>query len=244
MAIRRYVKDYIDYFPEEWVWTPNPDDSELWMKYRARRSDSRRPYENRDLWPDFSSLEKDARQFNAASWSFTDNFGIRFEGKKGRSRNVGSPDYEEHLYYYDRTTDEMEIDYDVDAHKNLPDPSIYYGFSGTIDKEWVDIKNVVNIKFYFSPLGDHIFKDCYAILEYGPSEEENVRSIKELYIALREFNKEALLRTLYEKVDDYFITFAERNPESQEIKGRTAKAFFEDCYEKVINGQSCIAYLQ
>lgn len=63
--IREYVDDYIEYYPERWRWElkNSPEQNDLYMKTRARRSSRHDYYENNDLLPDFYSIERDAAQF-------------------------------------------------------------------------------------------------------------------------------------------------------------------------------------
>jgi hypothetical protein len=99
--IHEYVDDYIKYFPERWQWSLKDSEEQktLYMRTRARRSD--RYGSDKDLLPDFYSIERDANQFEFTRVEWTDFFGLVWEGRKGLNARVGAPNYQGNLYYYD-----------------------------------------------------------------------------------------------------------------------------------------------
>ena len=87
MVIRKYVDDYIKYFPERWRWSikNSVEQHELYMSTRARRCKNN--YSNCDLLPDFNSIERDVAQFGFCKVEWTDFFGIVWKGKKKKVRS-------------------------------------------------------------------------------------------------------------------------------------------------------------
>ena len=166
--IKQYFQDYIRYFPEEWSWdlADGEENRELYMKFRARKSGM---HSDNDKHPFFDSIEKDANQFDRHHVEFTDIFGIKWKGKKGRHRYVGDADYEQHMYYWPDKDDDEYIDEDVAAVSedvtSAEPPQGYARLEHRGVLNYVLMDDVVDIKYKFI-VENHLFKDSYVILSY------------------------------------------------------------------------------
>lgn len=206
--IRVYFKDYAKYNDHKWSWRINQEDSDLYMKYRARKSDKYNI--NKDLEPIFDSIEKDADRFNLCEITYTDFFGIRWNGKKGTFEWAGDPDYEQHLYYFDDEYEEYCVS-DEYTQDNIPE-----GFEHLDVNRYYDVKNVKDIKYSFI-VENHLFKDSSVELIYGPDgDSETVYSnITDVALALLKYGKTDLYKKLCEEVDKHFKQL--KNSNSKDI---------------------------
>ena len=155
--IRTYFNKYSRYNPEKWMWQPytyahncsleeQREWNDTYLKFRGRRDGEDK------VIPDFYSIERDANQFNMTEVTFTDIFGLKWTGKKGCQEDIGEPDYEGHLYYWDEDDEEIASISDYDNYSNPPDPNIYYKFTVGYPRwrdEYIDIANVVDIEYHY-----------------------------------------------------------------------------------------------
>ena len=172
--IRRYFQDYAKYFPEEWDWnlSEDADSREKYMKFRARKGTL---YRDTDKIPFFDSIEKDANQFGLHIIEFTDFFGIKWRGEKGRFRYVGDSDYEQHLYFVDPDeSDDEESSISVSTEYTVSNPPKGFGLVERRGvKEFVDVANAVDIRYAYI-VENHLFKDSCVTLSYDkPIAEED-----------------------------------------------------------------------
>ena len=157
-AIREYVDNYVKYYPERWSWSlkNTPEQNEIFMRTRARRMEH--SGENKDLLPDFYSIERDAAQFELCHVEWTDFFGLTWEGKKGRHALAGAPDYRGSLYYYTYEDSSDEGYYRVseyyDAYKKQPPSDVYTRTEWNGISHWIDTANACDITILVSIYGN------------------------------------------------------------------------------------------
>ena len=242
MAIRTYFSKYSRYNPNKWIWRPytyvyscsfeeQKEWNELYLKFRARRNG-----EDKTI-PDFTSIEKDAEQFGKREVTFTDIFGLKWTGRKGVEEEVGEPDYEGHLYYWDEDDEEDASISDYDNYDNPPDPQIYHKFKVGYPRwrdEYIDIANIDNIEYHFV-VENHLFKDSRIGIHYKGEPEDtwlpifDCHDFVEFVFALKKFGKNDLLKKLYSQVDKHFegLKNSEREDEREYWPGCTAEEFFD-----------------
>ena len=246
--IKLYFQDYIKWFPEEWKWdlADDEDNRKLYMRFRARKSSG---HTDNDLHPFFDSIEKDANQFGREHVEFTDIFGIRWKGEKGRHRYVGDADYDQHMYYWPNKDDE---DYDGEDTAAVSDevtasevPEGYAEINHRGVKQYILMEDVVDVKYTFI-VENHLFKDSHVILSYKDpikdsnewgDEDENIVRVWDIYgvaDALKKFKPD-----LYEKfladVDRHFKALQESDreeekefaPTDKDGKFLTAREYFD-----------------
>ena len=240
--VRVYFDRYQKFDPNKWVWSPysgSSSEQEEWNQiYRETRM--RRSPDKDINPPDFTSLEKDAEQFDLLEYTFTDTFGLKWCGRKGAMKEYGPPDYEGHLYYFVKNgwNDNDEGEYEVSefTEDNPPDPKVYFAFPKNHwgQKEWIDIKNIVKIKYHYV-VENHLFKDTYIELFYNPHFEFldfqsflGGDNYDELVIALKQFGREDLLKSLFEQMDKHFngLKNSEHEDERKYWPGKTAAEYF------------------
>lgn len=166
-TIKQYFQDYVKWFPEEWNWElcPGEENRELYMKFRARKCSR---YHDNDKTPYFDSIEKDAGQFGRTHVVFTDIFGIKWEGNKGRHRMVGDADYEQHMYYWDEDDEYGEEDGEASVSDEVTAAEVPAGYTETSTrgiKHYIYMEGVVDMEYKFI-IENHLFKDSYVILSY------------------------------------------------------------------------------
>ena len=168
--IHEYYNNITVFRKDKWTWnlSNKKGNHELYIKHRARRALRERDYyKNCDILPDFTSIEADANYFGRTSATFTDIFGIEWEGSRGVYESLGSPDYEGHLYYYDEEEDDYSVTDEYDSFENKPSADVFteitdnYGY-----KKWVDIKNIKEIKYHYITW-NHLFKDTWFEFTYA-----------------------------------------------------------------------------
>lgn len=244
--VKQYFQDYIKWFPDEWKWNlaDGEENRELYMKFRARKSSG---HSDNDLHPFFDSIEKDANQFGREHVTFTDIFGITWEGEKGRHRYVGDADYEQHMYYGtdegddDDCEDEVCVSDDVTA-AEVPEGYAEINHRGV--KQYILMEDVVDVKYTFI-VENHLFKDSCVVLSYkDPITDSNewgdggnivrVWDIYGIAPALKRFKPD-----LYEKflaqVDEHFKALQQSDreeersfaPTDKDGKFLTAREYFD-----------------
>ena len=236
MNIREYVDDYMKYYPNRWSWSlhNSMEQSDLYMRTRARRSARNNPYKNNDLLPDFSSIEKDAEQFELCNVSWTDFFGIIWEGKKGIHAMAGAPDYKGSLYYYmpdeSYSDDGYCISEKYDAYTDTPPEEIYTKVMWRGVNRWIDTVNVKDVEYKYI-VDNHLFKDTRIELIYG--EEETIcvfDDYREIISGLRTHGKQALINKIFKSMNEHFIKL--RDSDNEEIRRffpeKTAEEMFAE----------------
>lgn len=239
--IRVYFNRFIKFNSEKWHWKPytgrgSPEEqrewNELFLKTRARRDGEDK------IIKDFSSIEKDADQFGLIEVVFTDIFGLKWLGRKGTEEEVGEPDYEGSLYYFDPEDaydyDDISISDEYNNYDNPPDPKVYYKFNVGYPRwrtEYIDIANVKDLSYTYI-VENHLFKDTRVTLRYEDGEEVDIFSshqYDELAYALKHFGKEDLLKKFCEKVDEHFekLKNSENEDERDYYPGYTAIEYFK-----------------
>ena len=231
--IREYVDNYVEYYPERWRWElkNSIEQSELYMRTRARRTKSMR--ENADLLPDFYSIERDANQFGLKQVQWTDFFGLVWEGTKGVHRYVGAPDYKGSLYYYDEEEESYgETGYSVsekyDAYENQPSDDVYTKVVWHGTNHWIDTLDACDAKYTYI-VNNHLFKDTHIVLTYEDGEEIIVYADYEALIrGLTRHGKNKLIEKILKAMDEHFIKL--RDSDREEIRGyypgKTAEEMF------------------
>lgn len=232
--IREYVDNYSKYFPELWRWnlSQSPEQSELYMKTRARRTKT--VYENADLLPDFYSIERDANQFGFDHVKWTDFFGLEWEGKKGNFAMVGAPNYRGSLYYYsddDNDYDESRyhISEEFDAYSNQPPDKVYTKVAWRGINHWIDTVDACDINYKYI-VDNHLFKDTHIDLKYKDGETVTVYGEYDALIkGLAKQGKKRLIEKVLKSMNEHFIKL--RDSEDEEIRkfypGKTAEEMFE-----------------
>lgn len=242
MAVRMYFNKYTRYNSNKWVWQPyiyahncsfeeQREWNDLYLRCRGRRNSKDK------VIPDFTSIEKDADQFDKREVTFTDIFGLKWTGRKGAEEEVGEPDYEGHLYYWDEDDEEDASISDYDNYDNPPDPQVYHKFkvgSPRWRDEYIDIANIDDIEYYYY-IENHLFKDSRIGIYYKGEPEDTWLSIfdchdfVEFVFALKKFGKDDLLKKLYSQVDKHFegLKNSEREDEREYWPGCTAEEFFD-----------------
>lgn len=252
--IKRYFQDYTKYFPEEWDWELSPDKEsrERYMRFRARKGTL---YKDKDLGPFFDSIEKDANQFGLRIIEFTDFFGIKWKGEKGRFRYVGDADYDQHLYYSDPGPDETD-----DGKEGICVSDVYTvsnppkGF-GLVErrgvKEWIDVEDAIDIRYNYI-VENHLFKDSWVVLSYDKPitdtygdncESELTFDIHGIAKALHDMKPE-LYKKLLEGVNEHFKKLQESDRQEErdfapEKDGKflTAEEYFDEYFAHIEDKQ-------
>ena len=109
MAVRMYFNKYNRYNSNKWVWQPyiyahncsfeeQREWNDLYLRSRGRRNGKDK------VIPDFTSIEKDADQFDKREVTFTDIFGLKWSGRKGAEEEVGEPDSATQRFIFSETT--------------------------------------------------------------------------------------------------------------------------------------------
>lgn len=237
--VRVYFDKYVRYNSEKWVWKPyiyandcsleeQNEWNELYLKTRGRRDD------NDKVMPDFYSIERDADQFDLREVTFTDIFGLKWSGKKGKTETIDAPDYYGSLYYWDTDDDGKPYISDYNTTNNLPDSSIYYMFNvghPKYRKEWIDIANIVDIEYHYF-IENHLFKDSKITVFYPDDSLVTIydsHGISEFAYALKKFGKEGLYSKLCDKVNEHFLGL-KNSPYEEDKKyfpGCSAEEYFE-----------------
>ena len=234
--VKQYFQDYVKWFPEEWKWdlADGEENRELYMKFRARKSCG---HADNDLHPFFDSIEKDANQFGREHVTFTDIFGITWEGEKGRHRYVGDADYEQHMYYWPDKDDDEFIDEDTaavsDAITASEVPGGYADIYHRGVKQYILMEDVVDVKYTFI-VENHLFKDSCVVLSYKDpikdsdewSDDGNIVRVWDIYgiaPALKRF-KPDLYEKFLAKVDEHFKALQESDREEERAFAPTDKA--------------------
>ena len=246
MAVRMYFNKYNRYNSNKWVWQPyiyahqcSLEEQNAWndlyLRCRGRRNGKDK------VIPDFTSIEKDADQFDKREVTFTDIFGLKWSGRKGVEEEVGEPDYEGHLYYWDEEDPDYEEEEvlisDYDNYDNPPDPKVFHKFKVGYPRwrtEYIDIANIDNIGYHFV-IENHLFKDSRIEIHYkGEPKEKHHRiydchNFVEFAFALKKFGKDDLLKKLYSQIDKHFegLKNSEREEEREYWPGCTAEEFFD-----------------
>lgn len=252
-AIRRYFQDYTKYFPEEWDWELSQDDEsrKRYMQFRARKGTL---HSDKDLVPFFDSVEKDANQFGLHRIGFTDFFGIKWVGKKGRFRYVGDADYDQHLYYPNPEEPEDDADNRVCVSDEYTVSNPPKGF-GLVErrgvKEWIDVENAIDLRYNYI-VENHLFKDSFVVLSYDKPiantdtygdkcDSEMTFDIHGIAKALRDMKPE-LYKKLLDGVNEHFkkLQESERQEErdfapEKDGKFLTAEEYFDDWFATVEN---------
>ena len=237
--IREYVDDYVEYYPERWRWElkNTHEQNELYMATRARRSKDK--YQNKDLLPDFYSIERDATQSGLSSVMWTDFFGLIWEGRKGVHAYVGAPDYKGSLYYYISDGENEEPGYRVsdnyDAYEHQPPLEIYTRITSRGVNRWIDTKNVVDVRYSYV-IENHLFKDTHIDLIYKDGEKLTVYSeYTDLINGLLRHSKKLLVKKVFTTMNEHFTKLrdSEREEERKFYPGKTAEEMFlgDDKYE-------------
>ena len=231
--IREYVSDYIKWYPERWRWSleNSLEQCERYLVTRARWSND--PYIDKDLKPDFYSIERDADQFELSHVEWTDFFGLVWEGEKGVSAYVGAPNYEGNLYYYDSDgnsydEDRFSICYDYDAYNNQPPADIYTKVVWRGTAHWIDTADACDIKYKYI-VNNHLFKDTHVELIYDNGDIERVfDDYHALINGLRRQGKKDLIEVLLKSMNEHFIKL--RDSDREEVRefypGKTAEEIF------------------
>lgn len=231
-VIREYVDNYIDYFPERWRWQlkNSIEQSDRYMATRARRSKD--IYQNKDLMPDFYSIERDAARFGLRSIEWTDFFGLIWEGEKGVHAYVGAPDYKGSLYYYDPDDEYDEPGYRIsecyDAYEHQPPQDTYTRITWSGVNRWVDTKNVVDISYSYI-VENHLFKDTHIDLIYKDGDKLTVYSeYTDLINGLLLHGKKTLVKKVFKTMNEHFAKLrnSDREEERKFYPGKTAEEIF------------------
>mgnify|MGYP004446931901 FL=1 len=233
--VKKYLNDYVKYFPEKWEWSLKEGQNERYMETRARRT--RSIYGgNEDILPDFSSLEKDAADLRLSHYSWTDVFGLQWEGKKGCLRYVGAPDYKGSLYYHDEDSDWADedgwvISDEYSEYDNPPPKESYFEWEDRGDKIWTLINNIKNVEYKYI-VDNHLFKDTHFVITYYDGEEEWLfGNYAEFLKALTDKGCYTdIVEKLYDTIDEHFAKLrdSEREEEREFWPGKTAREYFAD----------------
>lgn len=230
--IHSYIEKYTSYVPDEWYWRLNEDDVELFNKYRRR-------YDGDDIMPDFSSIEKDAVKLGFNRCEFKDIVGIRWIGRKGTYRLIGSPDAIGSLYCNNFDEDYYDCKFGVSekyamSNKNLESDALNDGYimyssvrNGTV---LIDVKNIKEIEYKYV-VNNHLFKDTNIQIKYEDGCTECIFDYSgygKLINWLRENNIQ-MLKDLLAKINEHFEKL--KNSESDDIRsfwpGMTAEEYFK-----------------
>lgn len=230
--IHQYFDYYTTYKNNEWKWQLSQDSNDIYMEYRARKS--------KDIIPDFTSLEKDAEALNLCRYTWTDCFGCKWEGVKGKSVLIKSIDYsyDGKLFYWSKDEEEYEYEYEkmpIESDyslENLPPSEIYSKISNYLGNTWVDFKNVISADYSYI-VDNHIFKDTHITLKY---EDEEILVFNDYKIVLNSLIKcghQDIADKILQQMDEHFLKL--KNSKNGEIK---------TMYDIHINGQTAKKYLK
>ena len=232
-CIRKYFEDYNKYYPERWNWNlkNTSEQNALFMQTRARRS--RGTFiEDKDLLPDFYSIERDANQFGLNNVEWTDFFGLTWIGKKGVFASAGAPDYEGSLYYYDPEVSNDESGYCIsekyNAYNNQPPKEIFTRVESRGIAYWIDTANPIDAEYSFV-VNNHLFKDTYIEFTYDSGEKTMVfTDYGNIINDLQLHHKEKIVKKILKEMNNHFEQL--RDSESEEIRkyypGKTAEEMF------------------
>jgi len=232
MLIREFFDDYCKYYPNRWSWSLSNDDgqNDLYLRTRARKSDHW--YKNKDLLPDFYSIERDADQFGLCRVKWTDFFGLIWEGEKGTLAMVGAPDYNGSLYYYDENDEYSDDGYcisdEYDSYKNTPPNDIYTKVNWRSVNHWIDTANVCDVKYKYI-VNNHLFKDTYIKLNYEDGESITVYDdYQKLISGMLGQGKKSLVNQILDGMNEHFIKLrdSDREEERNFFPGKTAEEMF------------------
>ena len=248
MSVRMYFNRYNRYNPNKWIWQPyiyahncsfeeQREWNDLYLRCRGRRDGKDK------VIPDFTSIEKDADQFGRREVTFTDIFGLKWSGRKGAEEEVGSPDYEGHLYYWDEDDTDCEEEAlvsDYDDYDNPPDPKVFHKFKVGYPRwrnEYIDIANIDNAEYHYF-VENHLFKDSRIEIHYEGEDELLTHTIydchdfAEFIFALQKFGKADLEKKLYSQIDEHFeaLKNSEREDEREYWPGCTAEDYFSKIF--------------
>jgi len=233
MEVREYVDDYYKYYQDRWSWElkNTTEQHELYMRTRARRS-SKYDGHNRDLLPDFYSIERDAAQFGYSHVEWTDFFGLVWEGKRGVLARAGAPDYQGSLYYYDSDAfcdDEgFCVSDSYDAYDNQPPEDTYTRIEHRGISRWIDTANVVEIKYKYI-VNNHLFKDTQIQLRYEDGKTVMVYDdYHDIISGLLRHGKEELVKNVFITMNEHFLKLrdSDREEEREYYPGKTAEEMF------------------
>lgn len=189
-----YQEKYMEYDGNVWEWHVSSDSTDSYLEHRGRRSrsnDNPLAKDNVDVWPDFTSLEKDAENFGLRNYNFIDTFGIHWIGEKGCVVTKGSIDYKGSLYYYDYDMEKYAISDTYSSWENEPSNNIFEkGCDVRKGFVWYDIKNIKSIKYTYC-LTNHLFKDACFEICYG-DETDSTWEIDELDRSTSHFKTELI----------------------------------------------------
>ena len=257
--IRKYFSGYNVYNPNKWTWIPytyartcsleeQSKWNELYLKTRARFSNATSG--NPDITvPDFYSVERDADQFGMTEVTITDIFGLKWYGRKGKDEYVSYPDYEGHLYFLKRESDDEDYDeepYSVSTEytfNNPPDPKVFERFHrGHYQNnryEWWDIANITDVNYRYV-VENHLFKDSRINFVYEGNNvtSENPENIEYVYddcmfpfiAALEKFGKKELFDKIMKQMNEHFeaLKNSDREEEREYWPGKTAEEYYAD----------------
>jgi len=207
----------MEYNPDAWTWVPDAEDDKLFEHYRYRKDGS-------VIHPDFYGVEKEAIKFGLQRVTFTDIFGIRWHGERGKNIIHKDPDYEQHLYYLD---DETWIVDDTYTQDNFPEGFARIHRNHYCD-DFVDIANIVKADYSYI-VNNHLFKDSHINVEYDDGSTFILFDIFDAMKAIHELNPK-LLPNLYEQIDRHFEGL--KNSPYKDVRfyypGTDARTYFED----------------
>lgn len=220
--IHEYMSAYPYYDDNKWRWDiVNQDEgNKLFMRYRARKG------MNKDKLPFFDSIEKDANQFGLHSCTFTDIFGITWKGEKGCQMVSDDPDYEQHLYYYDKEIDEYLVsdEYTQDS----PPPDFIKLRSPTWDI-WVDVKGIKMLEYKWIKDNNHLFKDSVFHADYEDGTKLSFYDVLGLMYGLKRLRPD-LYDGILPEIERHFENL--RDNEHADVRefwpGMTAREYFDN----------------
>ncbi|MBE5839286.1 hypothetical protein [Butyrivibrio sp.] len=232
-AIREYFDDYIKYYPERWRWSlKNSDEqSERYLQTRARRSAGFYG-QDKDLKPDFYSIERDAAQFELRHVEWTDFFGLTWEGQKGILARAGAPNYQGNLYYYDNDESYDDenycVSYEYDAYDDQPPANLYTKVRWDGIHHWIDTANACDIEYKYV-VNNHLFKDTHIELRYEDGEELRVyEDYEPLIEGLLKQGKNDLVEKVFRSMNEHFLRLRDSSREEERAfyPGKTAEEMF------------------
>lgn len=254
--INMYFDRYSRFNPDKWVWSLWPgihshsygdearENQERYMKFRARRSDSRgsEKYEDRDIVPpDFYSVERDAAQFGLNEVTVEDFFGIKWTGSKGKHETVYAPDYEGHLYYWPKGEESEYYEDDEPAvsdeytDRAPPPAEIYYPMERGhphFDYIWVNIRDIVSAAYKYQ-VCNHLFKYTRIEVKFADGEEMSFYEgdcYSQLLSAFKKLGKEEIVKEIFAEMNLHFnaLRDSERDENRKFWPGKTAEEYFEE----------------
>jgi len=222
--IHEYMSAYPYYDENKWRWSiENPHkDNALFMRYRARKDKNHR---NMDKLPFFDSIEKDANQFGMQSCTFTDIFGITWNGTKGCQMVSDDPDYEQHLYYYDEDSDGYLVS---DEYTQDSPPTDFIKLRNPRWDMWVDVKGIKTLYYKWVQNNNHLFKDSVFYAEYDDGAKLSFYDVMGLMHGLKRLRPD-LYDGVLPEIERHFENL--RDNERAEVRefwpGMTAREYFD-----------------